>query len=70
MQKLEFSHLLRIGKFDVAKRYTLLPEFETPTSREIRSPSRAFPYSVLRHCLTKKYFDSLSNEQKRKILGE
>lgn len=70
MQKLEFKHLLRIGNFDNAKRYTLLDEFETPTSRVIRSPSRAFPYSVLKHCLTKKYFNSLTAEQKAKIFGE
>ena len=61
------TQLYRIGSFDKAGRFYLEPEFETETSRKIRIPSRAWPLSVWKHCKTKKYANSLSEEQMAKL---
>lgn len=53
----------KMGKTDNGGRFTLNQKFETITSRRVRKPSRAWPNSIYKHCQTKKYFDSLSEEQ-------
>jgi len=62
------NDLYFIGSFDSGNRYTLTPFFETKTSLSIRSPSRAFPLSLWKHCKTAKYFASLSDVQKEAII--
>ena len=64
MKALTKEQVLQIGTFDKGGRFYLYSEFETATSRVIRAPSRAFPYSVYKHCFTQKYFRSLSDAQK------
>lgn len=64
MKALTKEQVLQIGTFDKGGRFYLYSEFETETSRVIRAPSRAFPYSVYKHCFTQKYFKSLSDAQK------
>ena len=67
MKKLDYSTAKKLGHFDNGNRFYLSPQFETETSRAIRSPSRRFPYSLLKHLMTGKYFKSLSDEQKTLI---
>lgn len=67
MKSLTKKEVLSIGSFDGGGRFYLYSEFETKTSRAIRAPSRAFPYSVYKHCFTQKYFKSLSDVQKRML---
>lgn len=64
MKALTKKEVLQIGTFDKGGRFYLYSEFETKTSMAIRAPSRAFPYSVYKHCFTQKYFKSLSDVQK------
>ena len=64
MKALTKEQVLSIGTFDKGGRFYLYSDFETATSRVIRAPSRAFPYSVYKHCFTQKYFKSLSDAQK------
>ena len=64
MKALTKEQVLQIGTFDKGGRFYLYSEFETETSMAIRAPSRAFPYSVYKHCFTQKYFRSLSDAQK------
>lgn len=64
MEKLDYNTAKKLGRFDNGGRFFLLPQFETNTSKAIRSPSRRFPFSVLKHVLTGKYYRSLSSEQK------
>ena len=64
MKALTKEQVLQIGTFDKGGRFYLYSEFETATSRVIRAPSRAFPFSVYKHCFTQKYFKSLSDAQK------
>jgi hypothetical protein len=66
MPVLNKTELYNLGAFDNAGRYHLKPEFETETSRRIRTPSRAWPLSVWQHCKTAKFFNSLSDEQRTK----
>jgi hypothetical protein len=40
------------GKFDIAKRWWPSIGEEKLCCRNIRTPSRAFPFSLLRHCRT------------------
>ena len=67
MKTLTKNEVLKIGTFDQGGRFYLYSDFETKTSRAIRAPSRAFPYSVYKHCFTQKYFKSLSDAQKSKL---
>lgn len=67
MKTLTKQQVLKIGSFDKAGRYTLNPEFETETSKKVRTPSRAWPFSVYKHCFTGKFYKSLSEEQLTKI---
>ena len=64
MKALTKEQVLQIGTFDKGGRFYLYSEFETETSMAIRAPSRAFPFSVYKHCFTQKYFRSLSDAQK------
>lgn len=64
MKALTKEQVLSIGTFDKGGRFYLYEDFETETSRVIRAPSRAFPFSVYKHCFTQKYFKSLSDAQK------
>ena len=67
MKALTKKEVLQIGTFDKGGRFYLYSDFETVTSMTIRAPSRAFPYSVYKHCFTQKYFKSLSDAQKRML---
>ena len=67
MKTLTKNEVLKIGTFDQGGRFYLYSDFETKTSRAIRAPSRAFPFSVYKHCFTQKYFKSLSDSQKRML---
>ena len=67
MKALTKNEVLKIGTFDKGGRFYLYSDFETETSRAIRAPSRAFPFSVYKHCFTQKYFKSLSNAQKNAL---
>ena len=67
MKALTKEQVLQIGTFDRGGRFYLYSDFETVTSMAIRAPSRAFPYSVYKHCFTQKYFKSLSDAQKRML---
>ena len=64
MKALTKKEVLQIGTFDKCGRFYLYSDFETETSRAVRAPSRAWPFSVYKHCFTQKYFKSLSNAQK------
>ena len=64
MKALTKEQVLSIGTFDKGGRFHLYSDFETETSMAIRAPSRAFPFSVYKHCFTQKYFRSLSDAQK------
>ena len=68
MKTLTKKEVLQIGTFDKCGRFYLYSDFETKTSRAISAPSRAWPFSVYKHCFTQKYFNSLSDAQKS-ILG-
>ena len=61
MKALTKEQVLQIGTFDKGGRFYLYSDFETETSMAIRAPSRAFPFSVYKHCFTQKYFKSLSD---------
>ena len=64
MKALTKKEVLQIGTFDSGGRFYLYMDFETKTSRAIRAPSRAWPFSIYKHCFTQKYFKSLSDAQK------
>lgn len=67
MKTLTKEQVLTIGAFDKGGRFYLYSDFETETSRAVRVPSRAWPFSVYKHCFTQKYFKSLSDAQKRAL---
>lgn len=67
MKALTKKEVLQIGSFDKGGRFYLYSEFETETSMAIRAPSRAFPFSIYKHCFTQKYFKSLSDAQKKAL---
>ena len=69
MNTLSKTQCYKIGYFDKAGRYYLYTEFETQTSRAIRSPSRAWNLSIWQHVKTVKYYKSLSTEQLAVIEG-
>lgn len=69
MATLTKQEMYKIGSFDKAGRFELHPEFETETSKYIRSPSRSWPLSVWKHCKTAKYYKSLTEDQLQKIKG-
>jgi len=48
------------GSFDSAKRWYPDPSFVVPGSFDVRSPSRCWPYSYLKHFYSKKYARLLS----------
>ena len=56
-----------IGSWDKAGRYYLFDDFQTESSKAIREPSRRFPWSIYKHIFTKKYFNSLTEDQRRSI---
>jgi len=60
-EQLSRETLEYIGCFDSAKRFDLYKEFETESSKTIRTPSRAWPFSKLKHTSTQKY--------KKQLLG-
>ena len=62
-QTLTKLQLRKIGTWDKGGRYTLKAEYETPTSKNIRRPSRAWPRSIWTHCHTRKFYKSLSVAQ-------
>jgi len=63
MKTLTKTEMYKMGKFDKGGRYNLNTEFQTETSRAIRSPSRAWTLSIWTHCKTAKFYKSLSNTQ-------
>ncbi|MDN7815979.1 hypothetical protein [Burkholderia vietnamiensis] len=63
----------KIGYFDGAHRFYIYESYQTQTSAVIRTPSRAFPHSVFKHTLTKKYVKSLIAKleaQQQTTIGE
>jgi hypothetical protein len=55
----------QIGRWDNANRYYINSEYQTESSKAIRTPSRHWPFSQYKHVLTKKYAQQLSI-----VLGE
>ena len=71
MNTLTKLQLRKMGSWDKGGRYTLNAEYETPTSQNIRTPSRAWPRSIWTHCHTQKFYNSLSVAQLESLnLGE
>lgn len=66
MEKLKDGCAHLIGDFDKAGRYYLNENFCTSTSRIVRTPSRAWPYSILKHAYTGKYLKALKAEKPEK----
>lgn len=54
-EQLSGETLNYIGYFDKANRFDLYNEYETESSQKIRTPSRAWPFSKLKHTSTQKY---------------
>lgn len=52
--------VLRLGKFDNAGRYYIHSAAHTDSSRKVRSPSRAWPYSEYKHAFTVVYARQLA----------
>jgi len=50
----------QIGAWDKGGRYTLHGDYVTESARYIRSPSRAWPYSIYKHVHTQKYAKQLA----------
>lgn len=69
MKHLSKYALYKIGHFDKGGRYYLKDEFETKTSNNVKSPSRAWNLSIWNHAKTAKYLKSLSKEQLNMILN-
>ena len=65
----DYVDIDEIGFFDktTAKRYYLYDVFETDSSLCIRSPSRNWPYSVLKHTNTKKYQKQLKQKIEKEL---
>lgn len=49
-----------IGTWGNGGRFLIRPKFHTESSRAVRSPSRAWPYSEWKHIKTKKYAKQLA----------
>jgi hypothetical protein len=47
------------GSFDSAGRWYPSDDEECPCCMDIRSPSRAYPFSLMRHCRTRKHIRNL-----------
>ena len=62
-EKLPIWTMSTIGFYDKTGRYYLEDIYETTTSKEIRTPSRNWSKSVLKHALTKKYVKALIEEK-------
>lgn len=52
------SHF-RAGRKDIARRWYPARRFQVPSTFQVRSPSRQFPDSYIRHFYTKKYAKQL-----------
>lgn len=63
MEKLKDGCASLIGHFDRAGRFFVDDEFSTSTSKTVRAPSRAWPYSKLKHVYTAKYLKALKVEK-------
>ncbi|WP_157956850.1 hypothetical protein [Salinicola aestuarinus] len=63
----EEYHPRELGTFDGARRFELFNAYETITSVRVRPASRAWPFSVYKHCFTKKYKNSLKDKINRVI---
>lgn len=50
----------QIGRWDNANRYYINSEYQTESSKAIRTPSRHWPFSQYKHVFTKKYAQQLS----------
>lgn len=72
MEKLKEGCACLIGSFDKAGRFYVDSDFATSTSRLVRAPSRAWPYSKLKHVYTAKYLKALKVERpdKYQLLAE
>lgn len=55
VEKLPDGAHTKLGKYDNAGRWYPKPEYELPDTFNVRSPSRSWPYSYLKHVYTKKY---------------
>jgi hypothetical protein len=62
-EKLPIWTLSAIGFYDKSGRFYLDDIYETTTSKGIRTPSRNWSKSVLKHTLTKKYVKALIEEK-------
>ena len=49
-----------IGTFDKGGRFFINADYHTDSSRAVRTPSRAWPYSEYKHIYTKKYAKQLA----------
>lgn len=58
--------LNEVGSFDSARRYEVNLEYRTDSCRFIRTPSRAWPFSELKHVCSNKYLKQL----REKLQGE
>lgn len=63
MEKLKDGCASLIGHFDRAGRFYVDDEFSTSTSKTVRAPSRAWPYSKLKHVYTGRYLKALKAEK-------
>jgi hypothetical protein len=52
----------QIGKFDKGGRYYIDDAYRTDSSRAVRTPSRAWPYSEYKHVFIKKYAKQLAEK--------
>lgn len=66
MERLKDGCAHLIGTFDRAGRYYINEDFRTSTSMCVRTPSRAWPYSILKHAYTGKYLKALKAEKPEK----
>ncbi|WP_440487292.1 hypothetical protein [Serratia nevei] len=53
-----------VGCFDSHKRYEIYLKYQTESSMCIRKPSRAFPFSELKHVCSNKYLKQLQEKLK------
>lgn len=69
LESIDYLSAKDIGFYDksTAHRYYLYDCFETDSSLNIRSPSRNWPYSVLKHTGTKKYQKQLKEKIEKEL---
>lgn len=58
------------GKFDSAGRWYPSDEERQSCCDFVRSPSRAYPYSLMVHCRSKKHIANLFASQEKSMRGE